>query len=50
MISSLSNFLNFSAMKKSLYIFDLDGTLFNTLGDLSFAVNHALAEFGLKTL
>ena len=50
MISSLSNFLNFSAMKKSLYIFDLDGTLFNTLGDLSFAVNHALAEFGFKTL
>lgn len=35
---------------KSLYIFDMDGTLFNTLGDLSVAVNHALAAFRLKTL
>lgn len=33
--------------KKSLLIFDLDGTLFNTLGDLSVAVNFALKHFNL---
>ena len=33
--------------KKSLIVFDLDGTLFNTLGDLSVAVNFALGRFGL---
>lgn len=33
--------------KKSLIVFDLDGTLFNTLGDLSVAVNFALCHFGL---
>ena len=32
---------------KSLIVFDLDGTLFNTLGDLSVAVNFALRHFGL---
>lgn len=30
-------------------IFDLDGTLLNTLGDLTAAVNHALAVHGLPT-
>ena len=33
--------------KKSLIVFDLDGTLFNTLGDLAVAVNYALHHFGL---
>ena len=33
--------------KKSLIVFDLDGTLFNTLGDLAVAVNYALRHFGL---
>ena len=33
--------------KKSLIVFDLDGTLFNTLGDLAIAVNFALRHFGL---
>ena len=32
---------------KSLIVFDLDGTLFNTLGDLAVAVNYALRHFGL---
>ena len=30
------------------YLFDLDGTLIDTAPDLTFALNHALAEFGLK--
>ena len=30
-------------------IFDLDGTLLNTLGDLTAAVNHALTTYGLPT-
>ena len=34
---------------KELFIFDLDGTLFNTLGDLAPAVNYAMKQFGLKT-
>ena len=32
---------------KALIVFDLDGTLFNTLGDLAVAVNFALRHFGL---
>ena len=35
--------------QKELFIFDLDGTLFNTLGDLAPAVNYAMKQFGLKT-
>ncbi len=34
---------------KTLVIFDLDGTLLNTLGDLAAAANHALEEQGLPT-
>ena len=35
--------------QKELFIFDLDGTLFNTLGDLAPAVNYAMKQFGLHT-
>jgi phosphoglycolate phosphatase len=35
-------------MRKKLIIFDLDGTLLNTLGDLTQAVNHALCECGIS--
>ena len=35
--------------QKELLIFDLDGTLFNTLGDLAPAVNFAMTQLGLKT-
>ena len=34
---------------KTAIIFDLDGTLLDTLGDLHHAVNHVLAEFGYPT-
>ena len=30
------------------YLFDLDGTLIDTAPDLTFALNHALAEFGFE--
>lgn len=33
---------------KKLVIFDLDGTLLNTLGDLAASVNHALKHFGYE--
>lgn len=35
--------------QKELFIFDLDGTLFNTLGDLAPAVNYAMKQFDLHT-
>jgi phosphoglycolate phosphatase len=34
----------------SLFIFDLDGTLVNTLGDITASVNFTLAHFGKKPL
>ena len=33
--------------QKELFIFDLDGTMFNSLGDLAPAVNYALRQFGI---
>ena len=35
-------------MSKKLAIFDLDGTLLNTIGDLAACCNHTLAECGLE--
>ena len=36
-------------MKKRLVIFDLDGTLLNTIGDLAQSTNHALTRLGYPT-
>lgn len=37
-------------MKKKLYIFDLDGTILDTLEDLAISVNYALAVFDFPPL
>lgn len=37
------------ALTKRLVIFDLDGTLLNTIGDLAASVNHALTACGFPT-
>ncbi len=36
--------------QKELFIFDLDGTMFNSLGDLAPAVNYALKQFGIPEI
>lgn len=36
-------------MKRQLVIFDLDGTLLNTVADIAMATNHALSAFGYPT-
>ena len=36
--------------QKELFIFDLDGTMFNSLGDLAPAVNFALRQFGIQEI
>ena len=36
-------------MKKKLCVFDLDGTLLDTIGDLSQAVDHAMMVRGFPT-
>ncbi len=40
---------NYSIMKKNIIIFDLDGTLLNTLDDLADSTNFALKYFGYPT-
>ena len=35
-------------MKYKLIIFDLDGTLLNTLKDLADSTNHALRQWGME--
>ncbi|MCQ2101938.1 MAG: HAD-IA family hydrolase [Fibrobacter sp.] len=37
-------------VQKELFIFDLDGTMFNSLGDLAPAVNYALKLFGIQEI
>lgn len=36
-------------MKRQLVIFDLDGTMLNTVADIAMATNHALSAFGYPT-
>lgn len=36
-------------MKRQLVIFDLDGTMLNTIADIAMATNHALSAFGYPT-
>jgi phosphoglycolate phosphatase len=36
-------------MKRQLVIFDLDGTLLNTVADIAAATNHALRTLGYPT-
>ena len=36
-------------MKRKLVIFDLDGTMLNTIADIAMATNHALSAFGYPT-
>lgn len=45
---SVKNDNDISVMKEyDTYIFDLDGTLLSTLGDLAASVNHALRAYGM---
>lgn len=41
--------LHCPAMDRSAVMFDLDGTLADTLGDIAAAANHALSEMGFST-
>ncbi len=50
--NSFTNVADLKALitRKELFIFDLDGTMFNSLGDLAPAVNYALRQFGIQEI